>query len=327
MTRNLSIALACALSVATPSVFAAAQSSAAINSISFQLIDLNPFDGIATNYSFINGAGSTNIGVSAINNSVGESESYNKTRAGIFKFSQEFSTDVVDTSSTASISSSALTASGSATAPGANYSASASTGPSSYSYTGYANLSLSANSILLISADASVFASATNPQGSCLYYYCSMTDQATATASLQLNYNYSMPGGYVSYSVNDSLGLNSMATPAYTRQDYVGYELVPYYTDSEGNTYYDYRPIYQYTDVPKVEQTQSDSRMLTVAFVNTSNVAQTASLSFGVSVSGFSSSGFASSFAAAPVPEAETYALFLAGLGVVGAAALRRRQA
>lgn len=326
MVRNASVALACALSCVAPSVFAAAQSSASIDSISFQLIDLNPFDGIATSYSFVTGAGSTSLSASATNNPQGESDSLSKTRTGTFKFSQLFATDVVDTASTASISNQALTASGSATAPGASYSASASTGMSGYYYSSPLNLTLSANSVLVISANASLFASATNPQGSCGYYYCSPTDQANASATLSLNYSYGMPGGYMNYSFSDTTSLNSSATPAYTRQDYVGYEMVPYYTDSTGYTYYYYNPIYQYTDVPKVEQTQSSDRMLTVAFMNTTNMEQKASLYFGVLASGSSSSGLAASFSAAPVPEAETYALFLAGMGVVGATALRRRR-
>lgn len=322
MTRKLSIALACALAVTAPSAFAFAESSATISSINFQLIDLNPFDGIATNYSFSTG-GFTSLNASANNTTLGESDALSKTRAGTFKFSQVFSTDVTNVAASASIGLSALSASGSSSAGGTNYSASASTGSQGYYY--QTNLVLSANSILLISAEASAFASAANPQGSC-WYYCSVTDQATASATLQLSYSYSMPSGYMNYSFSDNLSVVSSATPAYTSQDLVGWERVAYYTDATGYTYYYDRPIYQYVDRPATEQTQSASRMLTVAFVNTSNVSQNASLYFGVGAAGFGSSGPATNFAALPVPEADAYAMFAAGLGVIGAVAARRRR-
>jgi hypothetical protein len=63
----------------------------------------------------------------------------------------------------------------------------------------------------------------------------------------------------------------------------------------------------------------ADARMMAVSFSNVSGHDLTGNFSLNTSVSGFSQS-------AVPVPEPETYAMMLAGLGALGFISRRRRQ-
>jgi len=325
MYRNSSVALACALSMCGSSAFAAAESSASIKSLNFELIDLNPADGAAS-FSF-GGVGATQLSLNTNNSTQGESDAFSKTRAGTFNFSQTFSSDLTNVSARASIGQQELSAAGKAVGSGTSYNATASTGLSSpyYYYPSNGNLSLSAHSMLIVTAEASAFASATNPSGTC-YYYCSPSEQASANVGMSLNYSYSSGSTSMSYSFNDALSLTAQATVAYTSQEFKGIEWVPY-TDYWGNTYYQYQPIFETVEHPLQEQTSSATKYLTAVFLNTSDTTQTASLLLNVSASGFASTGEAAPLVASmsTVPEADGYALFLAGLSVTGFIMLRRR--
>lgn len=149
-------------------------------------------------------------------------------------------------------------------------------------------LRLSANSILRVSGTISAAASVSNglPNG---YYYNG--DNASAHASVSLSYHYSANGATNS-------GSSSSTASA---------QVSPYYY------YYNYN----YNGEP-ISQAMSDSKAFDLFFVNTSSVDQFASFYVNGSVSGYGNS--------APIPEADTYALALAGMGVVGMLYARRRK-
>jgi hypothetical protein len=308
------IALACLFAAGASSAFAAAQSSAAISNIKFQVIDLNPMDGSPT---FTYAGGTTSLSVSASDNSVGESESASRTRPGAFSFTRTFEATLDNVSAQAQIGDKVLRVEGAASGPSTSYSASASTG-----YTGYSNavLTLSPQSMVVITAMADLMASASNPGacGSGYYYYyysCSPSESATASANMSLSYGYSTSNGSVSVNQSDSLSINAVA-----RGEFDAYSDYYYY-------YYGYGYLTHYD---KVEESKSDSRSFTAVFMNTSNSVQTAALQFSTSVSGFATTAAPTMSVlniSAAVPEAETGLLALSGLGLLAATARRRRAA
>lgn len=307
------IALACLFAAGASSAFAAAQSAASISSIKFQVIDLNPLDGAPT---FSYTGGSTSLSVSANDSSVGESESASRSRAGVFSFSRTFDATLDHVSAQADISEHALQVEGAASGASTSYSASASTG-----YSGYTSavLSLSPQSMVVITAVADIMASASNP-GNCAsgyyyYYTCSPSESASASASMSLSYGYSTSNGSVSVNQSDSLSVNAIARGAYDSY----YDYYYYYYGYGYSTHYD-----------KVQESKSDSRSFTAVFMNTSNSVQTASLMFSTSVSGFATTAaptLSMLNISAAVPETETGLLALSGLGLLAAKARRRRAA
>jgi hypothetical protein len=306
------IAFACLFAAGASSAFAAAQSSAAISNIKFQVIDLNPMDGSPT---FTYAGGNTSLSVSAIDNSVGESESASRTRPGAFSFTRTFDATLDHVSAQAQVGDKVLQVEGAASGPGTSYNAAASTG-----YTGYSSavLTLSPQSMVVITAMADLMASASNPGacGSGYYYYgCSNSESATASATMSLSYGYSTSNGSVSVNQSDSLSVSAIARGSYDYYDYYYYY------------YYGYGNLVHYD---KVEESKSDTRSFTAVFMNTSNSVQTAALQFSTSVSGFATTAAPTMSVlniSAAVPEAETGLLALSGLGLLAATARRRRAA
>lgn len=324
MNRLHKVALACACALASTGTFAAAQSSASISDLTFQVIDLDLSDG----YSFqFNNTGRTLLSLSASNGITGESDSYSRNRQG-WLVPSSFDSQLDPVSASATVSATGIDLHGESLGPG-NYSASASSGNDYYWYYGGSpTLTLSARTMVVITGTASVSASATNPESSGCWYYCSPSESASASVSMSLNYSYATGNTSMSYSFNESLNANAAATGAYTRQDFVGYELVPYYYWG-GYTYYDYVPIYRSVDVPMTEETNSQEKTFTAVFVNSSDFTQSASFYLSASISGSASTPLqAASFSVpvTPVPEPETWALAVAGLLLVGARARRLRQ-
>jgi hypothetical protein len=309
MIRFTTVAAACVLAFTSSSVLAAAQSSATISGLNFTLIDLNPRDGIAPSFSFLSQSGSTILSISATDNALGEADSAFSKRAGTFTFSNQFLSDLTHADASASVSGNALTASGSASGAQTSYNASASTGPSNNTYpyyNGALNLSLSANSLLLIEADVSLLASASNPSAcGYYYYYCDPSESASANATLSLSYSYYQGNSSASFNDNKSVALQAIARgPSFSRY----------------GQYNPYSGYYEevYTSIPGTEETKSLNDVLTTVFTNSSGATQVGALGLSVVASGFGTSP-------APVPEPSSYALLLTGLGVMGALANRRR--
>ena len=258
MIRFASVAAACVLAISSTSALASAQSSVVLSGVSFTLIDLNPLDGISPSFSFLSSAGNTLLSVTATETGLG-TDSASRDRVGTFSFSRDLLTDLVNASATGSIQGYNMSVTGSASTAGTSYNASAFTGSTSA-----LNISLSANSLLLIQADASLLASST------------YGDSASAAATLKLSYSYGSGASAVSVQDAKSKSLNIGA--------------------QGGN--------------------QSAHDILSTAFLNTSGQTQKGVFSLSASVAGQ---------AVTQVPEPETYALAIAGLGVAGLLARRRR--
>ncbi len=321
MNRRTSVVFACLLSMVGSSAFAYAESSATINAINFQLIDLVPQDGAA---SFQFSAGKTALSVSTSDGTVGESDTIAKTRNGTFAFADAFASQLTNASATASISTDQIKTSGSASGSNTSYNGFANTGVSnSYPYYSGTNLTLSAHSMLIITAEASAFASATNPASpSC--NYCSPSESASASAGMWLNYSYNSGSTSVNYSFNDALNISAQARGAYVSQELAGYRQVAY-TYYDGSTYYYYEPIYNSVSHALQEETKSASKYLTAVFVNSTDTAISANLYFGVTASGLANSAAALPTSVVAVPEADAAWMLLAGIGIVGCVAARRR--
>lgn len=306
MTKS-KVALACLLCTLANSSMAASDAAASLSNLKFQLIDLNPLDGIAPTVTY-NG-GKTSLSLSIADATTGDSDSASRTRNGYQAFARVYDVSLDNVEGFASINDQTLAVYGSAHGPSTSYSALASTFAQ--------QLTLSAQSMLVITAEASVTARAVNPQacpGSYYYYYgCSASESASASAGMSLNYSYYANNSSVSVSFNDSLNVSVAG-----RGEYTGYSYSYYYP------YYGY--VYQ--TYPKLEETKSGERLLSAVFMNTSLTDQSAYFSLSTSVNGQASSSLPTSFAAlSPVPEADAAVLAIAGLaGLASLRNLRRRR-
>ncbi|AWI53957.1 hypothetical protein DEH84_11350 [Aquabacterium olei] len=319
--------LLCALGLSTSLASAAVQSSASIHNLSFQLIDLNPLDGAA--FTLMNNAGTSTMSLSVSDSTYGESDSFGRSRQGLLSFTKSVESSLDNASGSASLSTTSLSVHGSAYGPGTSYSASVASG-SAYSYYGSNNITLSAQSILVIKADASVFAEALNPQACTSYYWCSNVESASASASMALSYSNGGPLGSVSYNYSDTVSVSATARGAYTESVFVGYRDVYGYGYGCSSYWYYCQAVYEDVVRPATEQSSSDSRSFVAVFMNASNSDVTASLSLNVSTSGSASTPFAQAAAlGAPlpaVPEPGTWGLLAAGMLTVGSLNLRRRR-
>lgn len=306
--RKISLALACASLGLVGTVHAASSASATVGGLTFQVIDLNPFDGVDAAFSFVaTSTGSTTLQVSANDN--GESDSASKSRAQAFYTKTLSTEDLTNASATAAVSQYAVSASGSATGASTSFNAQAGTS-SGYYYGSSGILSLTANSLLIVSAEASVSAKAT--QADCGYYYCGSSDWANSSATFSLNYSYYSGPVSNSYSFTDSVSTSASA--------YSGYYNYVYNPETGW---------YDYVYVNGSDADNSVTRTFTAVFANSSATTQFAGLSMSANVAGYGSSAFPQvmSAPAAAVPEADAVAMALAGLGVAGLMYRRRRAA
>ncbi len=311
MTRIRSVALACALAAATLPAVAASSASASISNIQFQVIDLTPTDASVSGFSLADLPGSLAYNLSDYSQAA--SESYGFSRKGLGTFNKVASGDIGTASATVSAGTNSVSVEGSAGGPATSYSASIN--GNSYYYGG--SIKLSAQSVLIITADAVVKAAATNPVAcTSTYGYCSSSEYASSSAWMNLSYTQWTPAGSISSNSNNNLNLNAQARGEYSFQSFT-YDYSKY-------DWYNY-PIYSTIVVPASEQTLSDSRQFYAVFANTSNVEQTANFSIGVQIGGGASTApLALPGVPAPVPEPASVALALAGLGLLGAVARRR---
>ncbi len=294
MTKS-KVALACLLCTLATSSMAASDAAASLSNLKFQLIDLNPLDGIAPTVTY-NG-GKTSLSLSIADATTGDADSASRTRNGYQAFARVYDVSLDNVEGFASIDNQTLAVYGAAHGPSTSYSAQASTFAQ--------QLTLSAQSMLIITAKASVTARAVNPQacpGSYYYYYgCSASETASASAGMSLNYNYYANNSSVSVSFNDSLNVSAAG-----RGEYTGYSYSYYYP------YYGY--VYQ--QYPKLEEIKSSERLLTAVFMNTSTTDQSAYFALSTSINGQGTSSLPMSLTTlTPVPEADTAALAIVGLG------------
>lgn len=289
-----------------PVAQAASLASASISALSFTLIDLDPNDGVTSSFSFLTTEGSTTFSLSANDSSRAETESVSSSSEGTFGVTRDQWLSLTNSAVLGGINNEKLSVSGVANGPGTSFSGSVTTGSVGFLF--YSdipkNLSLTANSLLLIDTTYALVAEASNPQACDSSYYsyaCPSTELATAIVTSSLSYRYSNDPTIAAYAGTESRSLQSSASGSYT-------------SSSNPNSVY-YNPIF--TVVPGTEQFKQESGTLRSVFSNSSDSTQSASLYLAVSVQGQAMT--------AAVPEPSTYALMLLGLGGIGLVASRQR--
>ncbi|NTV72039.1 MAG: PEP-CTERM sorting domain-containing protein [Azonexaceae bacterium] len=280
---------AIAVAFATPAV-AAVSASATISDLTIALYDLNPLDGIAPTITWSNTSYDYNYGTSTSASafgSYGASNTYNYAPIGQANSS---AASILNAAANASIS-----ASTSAGTPSGQYSASGSASATDlYSSKGFnaaAQSGTFGSSVFSLSANTAVIFQAnasTHATASVGYDFLSGQNEYV---SAQAFLNVSGPGasGNGSQSSSDSISSS----------------IQNYYW---GNGF------------PANAQSLAS---LAGSFVNSSKGSLTGSFQLGVNVSG--STNVVAAAAVAAVPEPESYAMFLAGLGLIGAVARRRQ--
>jgi len=321
MIRMSYVAAACALVLCAANAQAASSSSASISGITFTLIDLNPNDGIDPSFSFQTSKGTTTFSLSATDNAVGESDSSSRTRPGTFSFTNDQLSQLTNVAASGTLTNQSLSVSGSAYGPQTSYNTSASTGVNNGNYYGAPlNLTLSANSVLLIDAEVNLAASASNPPTCSYYYYCNTSETAQASATSTLTYTYTGSSISSTYNSPQTLSLQANATGGYSTQQYQ-------YDPVSGNY------IWVTTTTPYTEESKNLNDVLHSVFSNSTAITQSASLGFAVAATGSATTPFADPILTtdfttlAAVPEPSTYLLFAQGLALGGFLLRRRRQA
>lgn len=293
-------ALAAMMAIGAAPAHAVSSSSASFTDITFQLVDLNPLDTLTPYLTFINGSSaasfvSTNVN---LNDPDTGTDGGSNTKTGVRSTtSKSSSQDFGATTANASVvGNNATTLNGAGTYTSALSSVSASGSAYSPTAGGYASYSATAqvpnsywySSNFLLSANTILIVTAHGAASAQNSVgYDGLTGQTESSyAQLNFNLNGTGPSGSGSQSANDSISL--------------------------------YNPYWYYYGA----SAQSDARTMGGAFTNVSGVDLYGTLSLQATVSGDSSVVSLP----APVPEPESYAMMLAGLGAIGAMARRRKQ-
>lgn len=275
---------------------ASVSATATFSDFSVTLFDLNPTDGVTPTITWSNPYGNYATYTQA---STYDKNGYGVNNGSSYHYGQldaanTTTANLSHASATASTGASSVagTPSGSLSASGSAF-ATQTSGGTSFSataydpYSSYVTFTLSANTVAVFSAKATTQV-ATSVGYDSLH---NTSESANASAGLSVSGANGVNG---SQSASDSLYANASYTYTY-QQD-----------PQTGKWGYVYTP-----------QSVTKSSTLSGSFVNLSSGAKTGSLSMWVSASGYS--------AIAAVPEPESYAMFLAGLGLVGAVVRRRR--
>lgn len=290
MSIRFKFALTAVALAAAASANATSFASASIGPIQVQLIDLNPLDGVTSTITFGSGISTYNYGYTYSNNGADVSNSPSLSGSG----------SVNANTANASISQSFIGGTASslqgATVSTSGQASGSSTGAQSYYYgyitaPNYSSFTLSANTAVVFSA--------------------------LGTASAQTTVGYDAVNYRYEYaSSNVSLGVNGTGPIGNTGNQSSSDSL----SSSASHTYQSsYDPVTgAWTGYTYVGQQASNSSVLSVSFMNFSSGDKSGTIYAQAYVNGYSN-------IAAAVPEPETYAMLLAGLGVIGAVARRRR--
>lgn len=295
--KQLALAGAIAVAFATPAA-AAVSSSAAITDFSVTLFDLNPGDGISPTLTWTDPygyyAGSYTTAYTYDSNGYGLT-GYASNWAALGSGNGSSAT-LPQATATATVASSAqtLTPSGILSASGNAY-ATPTSGTTTYvanayePYYNYTSFMLSANTLAVFSATAVTHATTT------VGYDWTAGQSESASASASLNVNGQGASGNGSQSSYDT----TSSSASYV---YDGYTFDPV----SGSYQYNYLPM-----------STTSTATLAGSFVNTSMGDLTGHMYLAVQASGSTN--------VVAVPEPESFAMLLAGLGIIGAIARRRQ--
>lgn len=290
MSRIRSVALACALAAATLPGFAASSASASISNIQFQLIDLTPTDASVSSFSLAN---VPLLFASYLSDASQTKNEVSYDFDGLFTHAKVVSGDLGTVSASSSMWLSGLSVQGEATGPGTSFGAFL---QNAYGYDSV--IKLSAQSMLIITADSVVKASASNPSP------CGCDSEfASAGTSMSLQYDLQTPAGTIYGSSNNNLSTFAFARKEYSFQSF----------DGDG---------YSTVVWPTIEGARIESRQFYAVFVNNTDIEQAARFSIAAQAGGRATSALGSN--PIPVPEPATWALTVAGLGLMGFVARRR---
>ncbi len=300
MRSNLRAAALAALSCTVASAaWANAQATASVGNLTFTLYDLNAEDGIAPTFKFgtgIGSPGSTSTSALATQNNDYENGSESLTRAKPFE-AHTSGVALTNTQAYGTVLPYAVAAFGQAGAASTSFSASASATSGNTSLGG---IELSANTLLVIHADVAVSGSVAASTCTSPYYnYCS-GDRATASVSINLNFNN---GGDPSSSGNGTFS-SGLIGVAY----------------SVGDTNYVYDPVtggYGYVTTPAVLSFDK-TNAVSLVFANNTNLAQSGVLSMSASVYGASQIGTADPLLVPPIPIVPDAAVMTSTLQQIG---------
>jgi hypothetical protein len=302
------VALAALSCTVASAAWANAQSTASISNLTFTLYDLNPSDDIAPSFNFVVGAGqygSTSTSASVTDNFARESGAESLTRAQPF-LAHTSGVALSTGQAYATVLPYEVSAFGQAGGSAASYSASAGSNTGSNQNTYIAGIELSANTLLVIHADAAVSgtvsASACNTS-SYYYYYCNASD--SSSASVSMNLSFSNTGASSSGNGSFSGGLAGSAS-------------------NYASTNYTYNPLtgtYMYVTTPATTSfDKTDS--VSLVFANNTGLIQHGLFSMSASVQGQSNSGTADALVDVPIrvlPDGATVTSTLQQIGEVAA--------
>jgi len=297
-------ALASLLAAAPFAAHAGSYASASAGQLRFQLIDLDPNDGIVPSYAFNLGGVpapgfGTSVAATSFDGSLGWSDDVSKLRDTLF-YPVAVDSVTGNGSAHAEVTPSTVSAQGAASGKNVKFTALASTGPvlTATHFSSIYAIDLSPRSVLMVSAwmDSSAWAGNARCGAASFLPDCPY-ESASASAVMSLSYDYFASGASVSYSFIDEVTVSASSVGSYT---------------------YGYNPQtgeYGYTSLPGEDQSKHTGKWLTAIFTNSSDVNQQAALGLSASVFGASNTA---------IPEASTTAMFALGLlGLVGVA--RRR--
>ena len=297
--KKLAVAGAIAAAFATPAM-AAVSASATLSNFTITLFDLNPLDNIAPTLTWTDPQGYNSLYGNFTQAYTSDIGGYGPNgyvyHYGALGAGNTSSASLSHATATATVAAAAqaLTPSGTLSASGSAYATttSGSTSFNAYAYEpyySYASFTLSANTLAVFSVTATTQAATT------VGYDWANGQSESASAYAQLNVSGTGASGNGSQSSNGSA--SSSASYVYD--------------------HYTYDPVtgaYQYYYLP---QSSSSSATLAGSFVNTSTGNLTGQMQMYVQANGSTN--------VAAVPEPESYAMFLAGLGIIGAMVRRRK--